>query len=766
MGIEEVRSGGMVDQSRDGNVRDSAHSCKDEGREHWLATRTVNESMNNGTTSALSGDEVSSKAGDGSVRVCFASESLPSDCDTMPDGDFGGTANSVQSSATALDAMRLGDKCHVLTEGGDDPSNIQTSITAESFAVSDSTNNTYDQLMLNSEGHFSNTSGDLFNHVNFDVDDSDVKLHMTFDDSNNLIDVSPISSTCGMPGSQDFRAKYKSDNIPSEKAESNCDTSFSTRQCENEEMVQSWLLTDRDASRGYFREGEDIEADIGASKEDEISNISLVLPVMTSISAGNDASSATCQQPISPYNSENSPECHSSADDCDFVNDQASHVKSIHDTGTPRIQIDEFSEDTLAENEVLTVKRINAEDHQSSADEEPGAAPRNNASGMLGLLPSRFRKMQSCHSSDDDSCSTSSCRSCGLTLEVFKEMNKRLDRLHLTGPRRRISTGTIARQLFPRRESWGATSLLGDPEPSKESLTERINVLENRMLHLEQKTTAAADVQTKLQRDNAQLIQRIHELEEEVCEHCAQTEKRQMERDKNFNGNLSHLKEQKTAQESILNRRLQQQLDENAAFSATIIQLKTLTQRLEKEKESLSDQLEQTEGRLQEETSLQTTLSEHTRRENMSFQREHVATKELIDELRREVNILHTRLAQERKRLHYSRARAKSVESHRGSRGTDLEQEVRRLQQESNILRDQNEELKSHLVALNLRGAKNLFGAPTKLQSVSLDPSASREQVLEALQEIEEINWQLRQYMDRIILGIMVNNPSILEIKP
>ena len=35
MGIEEVRSGGMVDQSSDGNVRESAQSCKDEGREQW-----------------------------------------------------------------------------------------------------------------------------------------------------------------------------------------------------------------------------------------------------------------------------------------------------------------------------------------------------------------------------------------------------------------------------------------------------------------------------------------------------------------------------------------------------------------------------------------------------------------------------------------------------------------------------------------------------------------------------------------------------------
>uniref|UniRef100_A0A8C4QMT6 Uncharacterized protein n=1 Tax=Eptatretus burgeri TaxID=7764 RepID=A0A8C4QMT6_EPTBU len=172
-------------------------------------------------------------------------------------------------------------------------------------------------------------------------------------------------------------------------------------------------------------------------------------------------------------------------------------------------KIEDFSEDTLQDNEELTVKEINAEDHWLSADYERGAiSRRNTTSGLFCLLPSRMRKMQSCQSCDEDSCSTSSCRSCGLILEGFKEINKRLDRLHLTGPRCRVSSGTIARRLFPRRQSWGEASLLAVPEPSKESLTERINVLENRMVHLEHKTTAAADVQIKLQRDNAQLIQR------------------------------------------------------------------------------------------------------------------------------------------------------------------------------------------------------------------------------------------------------------------
>ena len=78
-----------------------------------------------------------------SDSVYLALESLPIDCDTMPDEDFGGTVNSVQSSATALDAITLTDKSHVLTEIGDDLSSNQTSIRAESFAVSENTNNLY-----------------------------------------------------------------------------------------------------------------------------------------------------------------------------------------------------------------------------------------------------------------------------------------------------------------------------------------------------------------------------------------------------------------------------------------------------------------------------------------------------------------------------------------------------------------------------------------------------------------------------------------------
>lgn len=49
--------------------------------------------------------------------------------------------------------------------------------------------------------------------------------------------------------------------------------------------------------------------------------------------------------------------------------------------------------------------------------------------------------------------------------------------------------------------------------------------------------------------------------------------------------------------------------------------------------------------------------------------------------------------------------------------------------------------------------------------SLASDHLSCLHQLMEALKEQEEINFRLRQYMDKIILAILDHNPSILEIK-
>ena len=101
--------------------------------------------------------------------------------------------------------------------------------------------------------------------------------------------------------------------------------------------------------------------------------------------------------------------------------------------------------------------------------------------------------------------------------------------------------------------------------------------------------------------------------------------------------------------------------------------------------------------------------------------------------------------------------------------------------QENHKLRDQNDDLNGQILSLSLYEAKNLFATQTKAQSLAAEiDTASRDEVtcspalasepgpvslMEALREQEEINFRLRQYMDKIILAILDHNPSILEIK-
>ncbi|VFV29956.1 rab11 family-interacting protein 4 [Lynx pardinus] len=95
-----------------------------------------------------------------------------------------------------------------------------------------------------------------------------------------------------------------------------------------------------------------------------------------------------------------------------------------------------------------------------------------------------------------------------------------------------------------------------------------------------------------------------------------------------------------------------------------------------------------------------------------------------------------------------------------------LKDETDLYKRENHKLRDQNDDLNGQILSLSLYEAKNLFATQTKAQSLAAEiDTASRDELMEALKEQEEINFRLRQYMDKIILAILDHNPSILEIK-
>lgn len=87
------------------------------------------------------------------------------------------------------------------------------------------------------------------------------------------------------------------------------------------------------------------------------------------------------------------------------------------------------------------------------------------------------------------------------------------------------------------------------------------------------------------------------------------------------------------------------------------------------------------------------------------------------------------------------------------------------LEGENERLKSANEDLNMQL-ARNIVGARSFMGDQVEQNSIADEMrSATRDEVVEALEKKETENIQLRQYLDKIILSVLERDPSILEIK-
>lgn len=261
-------------------------------------------------------------------------------------------------------------------------------------------------------------------------------------------------------------------------------------------------------------------------------------------------------------------------------------------------------------------------------------------------------------------------------------------------------------------------------------------------------------------------MHRVHELEEQLKEQEAQAEHIMDDELRRHREAFNKLERDKNTQIEILNNRMQQLEVENMEMLVSVSRLKTQTEKLDEEKQRMTDKLEDTSLRLKDEMDLYKKMMDKLRQNRNDYQREREAMQELIEELRRELEHLQLyKLEVER----VGRIRRSSIslsEFTTRTRESELEQEMKRLKQENQRLREQNEELNGQIISLSLHEAKNLIATQTKAQSLAAEiENASRDQLMDALKEQEEINIRLRQYMDKIILSILDHNPSILEIK-
>uniref|UniRef100_A0A8C1PR97 Rab11 family-interacting protein 4B-like n=1 Tax=Cyprinus carpio TaxID=7962 RepID=A0A8C1PR97_CYPCA len=294
----------------------------------------------------------------------------------------------------------------------------------------------------------------------------------------------------------------------------------------------------------------------------------------------------------------------------------------------------------------------------------------------------------------------------------------------------------------------------------------QVSYLDKKVTELENEILMNGDVKSKLKQENIQLVHRIHELEEQLKDQEVRAENMMEEELRRHREAYSRLEKDKNTQIELLTNRVYQLEDENGEMAINMNRLKAQTGKLDEERQRMTDKLEDTSLRLKDEMDLYKKMMDKLRQNRNEFQRERDTMQELIEDLRRELEHLQIYKLEADRMGHGRRPSISLSEYSTRTRESELEQEVKRLKQENQKLREQNEDLNGQLLSLSLHEAKNLFATQTKAQSLAMEiDHASRDQLMEALKEQEEINFRLRQYMDKIILSILDHNPSILEIK-
>uniref|UniRef100_A0A3Q1B7W9 FIP-RBD domain-containing protein n=1 Tax=Amphiprion ocellaris TaxID=80972 RepID=A0A3Q1B7W9_AMPOC len=362
------------------------------------------------------------------------------------------------------------------------------------------------------------------------------------------------------------------------------------------------------------------------------------------------------------------------------------------------------------------------------------------------------------------------CSQCCKKVNLLNDLEARLRNLKANSPNRKISSTAFGRQLFQANHSVFGSSqgsstedLFTDSIDSCDlDITEKVSYLEKKVTELESDSLANGDLKSKLKQENTQLVHRVHELEEQVKDAETKADQSLEEEMKRHREAFSKMERDRNTEIDLLCNRVQQLEDENGEMKINVCRLKSQTEKLDQEKQKMTDKLEDTSLRLKDEMDLYRKIMDKLWQNRHEFQKEKEAMQELIDDLRRELEYLQLfKLEME----HPGKGKGLS-EFNARTREIEMEHEVKRLKQENHKLRDQNDDLNAQILSLSLYEAKNLFACQTKAQCLAAEiDNASRDELVDALKEQEEINLRLRQYMDKIILAILDHNPSILEIK-
>ncbi|XP_063623551.1 rab11 family-interacting protein 4A isoform X2 [Cydia splendana] len=350
-----------------------------------------------------------------------------------------------------------------------------------------------------------------------------------------------------------------------------------------------------------------------------------------------------------------------------------------------------------------------------------------------------------------------------------------LRRTQPSSGKRQIGSNVLASQLY-RSSSFNSSGCGSGGEPADDmysdvSLEEDVQGLNYKVQLLQQQVTSLADTQStaddryaRAKADNAVLQARVHMLDEQIREIESRCEERIAEEQKRCREAISRVERDRDAQ--------------LAAFSDRLAAAET----------EASD-LKQEVGRLRG-------VAETLRANADAAQRAHREAQEQVGELVAQLNVAREN---ERKEREAAAAATNLLASAKlelqkmketpppppDPRLDELRQELMLLRTQNKTLSEAQEELQAQILTRGVEEGRSLLdGVSGPLVANSLahelsqmsddqldgsdtqtDHSIELEKLQKALKEQQDVNCQLRNYIDGILLSIVENYPQLLEVK-
>nr|CAD7400907.1 unnamed protein product [Timema poppensis] len=298
-------------------------------------------------------------------------------------------------------------------------------------------------------------------------------------------------------------------------------------------------------------------------------------------------------------------------------------------------------------------------------------------------------------------------------------------------------------------------------------LNHKVQMLQQQVSCLADNQTNTDDRYTRAKQDSAALQARVHMLEEQLREAELRAEERLEEEQRRNRELMVRVEREKQLQIENCNIRLQTLELEGASMRDETSRLRSQVERLRYEKAMVEEKLEEAEIKIASFQVENKELRELERRIREDTSRDRKADVQLVEEMSRELE-----------QLKAERGAGTSDDLNLTSRIRELQSQIDSLRHQNKSLQEANEELQAQMLTRSVEEGRNLltgvnashslaaeFEAMSQSELRDAQDEVALEKMRTALKEQQEVNSQLRCYIDGILLNIVDNYPQLLEVK-